>query len=265
MPSKEFIETFSLYRKYRFDVPLSLRNLPIVSINMWCPVDESNQTFNMTNPYHDLEGYADREAAGSVIYVVYRCASCEQYERCYFLNISEELDWIQKVGQFPSWDVAGDANIERMLGSHASYYKRGLITESQGYGIAAFAYYRRIVEEIIDELLEQIADLIPEAEQATYQDALARAKNTRVTSDKIDLVKDMLPPILRPGGMNPLGTLHSVLSEGLHAESDENCLELAASTRQTLAFLTSQVASTQAASKAFTEGMRKLLERKRPG
>jgi hypothetical protein len=137
-----------------------------------------------------------------------------------------------------------------------------LVCESQSYGIGAFAYYRRIVEEIINELLDEITDLIPEAEKPAYEEALAKAKETRVTQDKIDLVKDLLPPILRPDGMNPLGVLHSALSEGLHGQTDEHCLELAEQLRQVLVFLVNQVSATRTAAKSFTASMRTLLDKK---
>ena len=52
--------------------------------------------------------------------------------------------------------------LKDLLGEHKDYFRRGLICESQGYGIAAFAYYRRIVEETIDLLLQQISDLMSE-------------------------------------------------------------------------------------------------------
>jgi hypothetical protein len=62
--------------------------------------------------------------------------------------------------------------------------------------------------------------------------------------------------------MNPLGVLHSALSEGLHAESDDKCLEQAAVVREVLVFLVNQVHASKASAKSFTEGMRKLLEKK---
>jgi len=68
-----------------------------------------------------------------------------------------------------------------------------------------------------------------------------RNQKTRVTQEKIDLVKDLLPTILRPGGMNPLGVLHSELSEGLHAETDANCLENVSHARDILTFLINQI------------------------
>jgi hypothetical protein len=55
--------------------------------------------------------------------------------------------FVQKVGQFPPWSIRVDRNAEQILGQHVEIYKRGLTCESQGYGIGAFSYYRRIVEQ----------------------------------------------------------------------------------------------------------------------
>src|SRR5690554_1107831 len=167
-----------------------------------------------------------------------------------------------KVGQYPAWEVSGEPNIERLLGAHAGYYKKRLICESQGYGIGAFGYYRRIVEETIDELLNEIADLLSGDELEQYRVALQKTKETIVTAEKIELVKDLLPTILRPDGMNPLSALHSALSQGLHAESYEDCLDLAESCREILVFLVNQVAASKQTAKSFTSSMRKLLDKK---
>jgi hypothetical protein len=167
-----------------------------------------------------------------------------------------------KVGQEPPWDITPDRDLEKMLGQHSYFYKRGLICESQGYGIGAFSYYRRIVDEIIDELLSGISDLLSAEELGKYQEALEKTKNTTVTQDKIELVKDLLPPILRPNGMNPLGTLHTILSEGLHNETDDQCIELAMEVREVLEFLVNQITTTKNAGAKFTEGMQKLLDRR---
>ena len=167
-----------------------------------------------------------------------------------------------KIGQYPAWEIAGEPNLEKLLGVNAGYYKKGLICESQGYGIGAYAYYRRIVEKIIDELLDEIAELLSEDEKEKYNLALKKTKQTTVAQEKIVLVKDLLPAILRPNGMNPLSTLHATLSEGLHAESDEVCMEYAESCREILVFLVNQVAASKETSRTFSDRMRKLLDKK---
>ena len=149
-----------------------------------------------------------------------------------------------------------------LLGEHRDYFRRGLICESQGYGIAAFGYYRRIVEETIDLLLEQISALMIDDEKTKYEKALEQTKSTRQATEKIDLVKDLLPLILRPNQTNPLKLLHESLSEGLHADTDDDCLQRAEEVRSVLVFLTTQIASTNRAANAFTTGMKSLLDKK---
>lgn len=145
---------------------------------------------------------------------------------------------------------------------HGDNFKKGLVCESQGYGIGAFAYYRRITEDIIDELLDSISDLIEPEHKKEYDDALAKAKTTRATQDKIDLVKDLLPATLKPDGWNPLGVLHSELSEGLHAASDESCLENAHHVKAILIYLIEAILRSKESAKAFTSSMKSLLDKK---
>lgn len=263
MPYKKFLEEYSLYRKFKVSqLPPRTDGLPVVQINMECPKCSSNQTLVMTNKYWENCEYSNYPVEGLVFRMVYLCVHCQKFERVFYVKVADDKHWLMKVGQFPSWEIKGDVNIEKLLGDHSGYYRKGLVCESQGYGIGAFGYYRRIVEEIIDGLLDEIAELLTNSELLEYQDALAKTKETIVTQEKIELVKDLLPPILRPEGMNPLSALHSALSEGLHAESDEECLEYAETCREILIFLVNQVAASKAASKGFTDSMRKLLEKK---
>ena len=166
-----------------------------------------------------------------------------------------------KTGQFPHWEIKGDTQIEKMLGSHKDYLSQGLICESQGYGIGAFAYYRRIIEEIIDELIKDVGDLIPKDESDRFNEALTKVSETRQTSEKIALVKDLLPTTLQIDDLNPLKILHSKLSEGLHADSDEECLVHAETIRLILVYLASQVTGTKKSKSEFSDGMRRLLEK----
>lgn len=262
MPSAEFLETYPLYRRFKFSVPETLDSLKKVQINMHCQKCGDTRTFAMVNEYWQGFEWANYLAKGEIVHLKYLCVSCREFKRSFFVQLAEDRSSITKVGQMPAWSVKVDADVSLMLGSHQSYLQKGMISESQGYGIGAFAYYRRIVEETIDGLLADVEQLIPESERATFSAALARTKLTRVTSEKIELVQDLLPPILRPDNMNPLSLLHGVLSEGLHADSDERCLALAAEVREILAFLATQIATASRSSSAFTAKMRSLLEKR---
>lgn len=262
MPNKEFLEQYPLYRKFACTVPVVLSALPKPRIKMLCPLCESEQTYQQVNEYYEARPYSNYPTQGSVIRAVFCCSHCDEHERYFFVAVDSDLKWLMKVGQHPSWEIKTDPNIEKLLGNHSGYYKKGLVCESQGYGIGAFGYYRRIVEEVIAELLDEISGLMSGEELTRFSSALEKARATTVAQEKIDLVKDLLPGILRPDGMNPLSALHSSLSEGLHAKSDEVCLEQAAIVRQILVFLVNQVAASKEASKSFTDSMRKLLEKK---
>jgi len=259
MPDREFLEKYPLYRKFNTALPDTFLKLDMPAVHMSCSVCDSEQTFTSKTDHR-----YNMPVNGCVKEFIYNCASCGQFRRHFFLKFSPDGDYVMKIGQEPPWEITPDRTLEKVLGPRAVYYKRGLVCESQGYGIGAFAYYRRIIEEIIDDLLAGVVNLIVAGEERkVYLEALEKVRRTTITQDKIDLVKDLLPPILRPDGMNPLSTLHSVLSEGLHQQTDERCIELAMAVREVLIFLVNQITLTQTAAANFTESMRKILERKK--
>ena len=260
MPDTKFLETYPLYRKFSTDIGCyTFGYITKPPIRMHCHTCDCLQTFNMSNEYYTNYSYDDT-CSGKVIRLVYLCSACKKYERFFLLQFAD--DYVMKVGQCPPWEITPDKKLTELLGEHQDYYKKGLVCESQGYGIGSYAYYRRIVEAIIDSLLDSIGELISEDEKQSYFKALEETKKTTVIQEKIKLVKDLLPEILRPDGMNPLNLLHSTLSEGLHAKTDEECLEIAGSIRDILVFLVNQILQTKESSKKFTTRMRKLLEKK---
>jgi len=262
MPNKEFLEEYSLFRKFMADIPSTLDNLSMPPINMECRNCGSVQTFNMINKYYEDKPHMNYKSNDEKLRLLYKCQSCRSFTRQFQIYISPDLDYYYKFGQYPEWEIKMDKNLEKTLGKQAKTFRKGLVCESQGYGIGAFAYYRRIIEEIIDELLESITDLVETENKEKYLAALEETKKTRVTQEKIELIKDLLPTILRPDGMNPLGVLHSELSEGLHAETDQNCLENASHIKDILTFLINQIIQSKEAAKQFTSSMKSLLEKK---
>lgn len=259
MPNKEFLEDYSLFRRLKIEVPETMNLLDKPAINMECLKCESIQTFKMEKDYNNYHPVytADRKQS-----IVYTCQSCRDFTRQFQVYFSPDNDYMYKFGQYPEWEIKMDKGLEKTLGKHSKTFRKGLVCESQGYGIAAFAYYRRITEEIIDELLESITDLIDEENRDKYITALEETKKTRVTQDKINLVKDLVPSILKPNGINPLGILHSELSKGLHSESDAICLENANHIKNILTFLINQIMKSKESAKDFTQSMKSILAKK---
>lgn len=262
MPHSTFLEEYSLFRKFHCTVPPTVDKFAQVPIHMYCNVCKADQTFNMVNQYYEFFNIMNVSSGDRKIRLLYKCEACKKFERLFFIYVDPELKYFYKIGQYPEWEIKIEKNLEKLLDRHAPNYKKGLVCEAQGYGIGAFSYYRRITEEIIDELLDSISELIETENKKMYSAALAKTKETRVTQEKIDLVKDLLPSILRPNGINPLGVLHTELSEGLHKETDAECLETAEHIRSILEFLINQIIASRQSAKAFTESMKKLLGKK---
>lgn len=260
MPYKELLEEYPLYRKFRIEVPPSMYELPVVPINMHCLCCKSNQTFTLTKEYKN--SFGNLATANSNLTLKYLCQSCKLFVREFLIHIDEDLKFIYKAGQYPAWEIESDRDFEKLLGKHSTIFKKGLVCESQGYGIAAFSYYRRIVDDIIDEMLDLILNIIDAQNLEEYKIALNKTKATKVTQDKIELVKHLLPTILRPNGLNPLDILHSELSEGLHSQSDEKCLETSIHIREILTFMVNQILITNKSALNFTHSMKELINKK---
>ncbi|KKS11271.1 MAG: hypothetical protein UU67_C0078G0005 [Candidatus Daviesbacteria bacterium GW2011_GWB1_41_5] len=278
--NKEFLEKSPLYKKFHnpgFFQWTELRNLPKPAVHMHCIQCDSEQTFNMSNEYYEVDYTLIEKSVGKVFRLRYVCSACTTQLRLFFVYVgkeevtrkndqgqdesSEEI-YVMKAGQIPSWDIELDKELEFMLGDHAQAYRRGLISESQGYGIGAYAYFRRVAEDVIDELLESILDLVPSEEKEKYKGKLEQVKREKNAENKINLVKDLLPQSLNVDGMNPLKELYKVLSEGIHDKTDEECLDKAEAIRGILIFLVNQTVRTKREKSSFTEGMKKLLQGK---
>lgn len=304
MPNAEFLETYSLFRQFKIEIPPRLDDILKPPINMECQSnsckDGKTRTFKMINEYYDTpafgfdvnkrsllytytkEGYISSgsgdftrvtkesidaqqmiNSKGAIVLAVYKCTSCDNFRRVFILRFSPNLGYIQKIGQYPPWDIIIDKNLEEIFADSSDIYKKGLICESQGYGIGSYAYYRRIVEKIIDDLLISIEDLIEKNEDKNiYRETIKQVKREKDATEKIKLVKDLLPASLKPGDWNPLSILYSELSAGLHGETDEECLEKSVLLRSALIFLLKKVKEERETVIKFTETMKKLLEPK---
>lgn len=276
MPNKLFLETYPLLKRFNFTVSYynqKLENLPMPAINMNCKICRSRQTFNMMNEYWENEGTMKAEIWDKTTRLKYRCSACNNFEHIFFVEFikkDENKDdensydgYMRKVGQNPPWEIKINKSLANLLGVYSELYKKGLTCESEGYGIGAYAYYRRIVEGIIDKLLDSIAELIESDEnKEIYTVALASTKNAKDASHKIELVKDLLPVSLTPNGLNPLSIIYTSISEGIHTKTDGDCLELADSIRKSLIFLVEQIFNQKKTRSEFTESMKKLLTKK---
>lgn len=91
---------------------------------------------------------------------------------------------------------------------------------------------------ILDEII-RVAQTIGAGPELLGQ--LNAAKNEEHFSKAVGEIKNALPQVLLVNGQNPLTLLHAALSKGLHAQTDDDCLELARTIRVILADLAERI------------------------
>lgn len=286
----DFFEKYPLYRKFRCELPGSGRMLDkeelYPPIKMSCEECRSTQTFRVAERFLDGEQLRQQELRhqertveyqqgrleevispialpnSCVMVVNYKCSACDRFYYKFMFKVDEDGKSIHKAGQSPPWSILVEEAVKNALGRHVKDYQRGLVCESQGYGIGAFAYYRRIVELVIADLLQDIEELIPDsAEKHKYHNALSNIQGSQSAAVRIEVVKELLPASLRPRNVNPLDILYSALSGGLHDSSDEDCLDIANAVRTTLVYLIGEVAERKRNAREYESKIESVMEK----
>src|SRR5258708_20031763 len=115
-----------------------------------------------------------------------------------------------------------------MIGPDRDMFLKGRQCENHGLGKGAVGAYRGVVENQKNRILGKI--IAVSERLSAPPDVITRLKNAQKETQfarAVESVKNALPQSLLINGHNPLTLLHSALSEGLHAKTDQHCLELA--------------------------------------
>ncbi len=213
----QFLETFPLFRKV--NVGEDFQYLPS-KISLPCVRCEKETTWALRS---------DQPNSFWIYWTgTYSCVLCEkEYIRFYLWRDAQKRE-MMKVGQHPEPSIAIPKPLEKSLKDSAQHYRKGLICFNQGYGIGAVAYFRRVVEEHTNELIDVVAELARAngtAEKEVQQ--ILAAKSERTYDKRLEVASQMIPASLRPGGVNPLGRLHGLLSEALHVQAEDKALKTA--------------------------------------
>ena len=197
-------------------------------------------------------------------FLTFTCRNCKISEKTYAFTSSIDADrknsTLLKYGEQPPFGPHTPTRFITLIGAEREYFLKGRRSENQGLGIAAFAYYRRVVENqkarIFDEII-RVAEKVG-ASRETIDD-LKVARSETQFSKAVGAIKHGVPESLLINGHNPLTLLHSALSEGLHAQSDEDCLELATSIRILLTELVERMATALKEEETLNNAVKRLL------
>jgi hypothetical protein len=241
IPLKEFLESYAANsvqlvtgyyaaRNRGFGGDQYFRAAPL--LKLWCSICKGYRNFD--GKWVHCGTFTAMEAVED--FLKYTCRDCKQGQKTYSLiscAMDEEgLGQIVKVGEYPELHVDIPESLSTLLGQEYALFLRGLTCESRGLGIGAFTYYRRVVES---QKTHFISEILRVAEKtgapADLRDRLRGALTEKQFSRAVDLIKDAIPESVRVDSHNPLKVLHDALSIGVHAESDEKCLQIAHSIR----------------------------------
>lgn len=165
----------------------------------------------------------------------------------------------EKVTHYPRPTIRIPDGIVKVLGESSALYRKALICRNQGFGIAALAYARRVVEDKTNALIEVVEDLAT-ASGVSKEDVarIHAARVERATYDqKLKLASEAIPAALRPDGVNPIGLLYGLISEGLHGKSEQECLKIADEIRDIFEYVFGQLRAQVEDQKGFVAKVKK--------
>ena len=252
MTLKEFFENVppgqtarvpNLAKRFRSDTPLCEIELPPIQLHCASKHCEGIRFFDPTDNSRNA-----RPRARYNFFANYVCRNCKTFHKTYafwaVVHEDETTGDVFKFGEVPPFGPPTPPRVITLIREERDYYLKGRRSENQGLGIAAFAYYRRVVENqkgrIFDEII-RVCDKLGAQDELIGE--LKAAKQETQFSKAMGVIKHAVPQALLIDGHNPLSLLHNALSEGLHAQTDEQCLELAQSIRVVLFDLVERMAN----------------------
>jgi hypothetical protein len=223
----------------------TFRSMLAPNLELHCDVCDGLRTFESSNEYS-----ASLSANNKTVYssLHYACRNCKESVKTYFLIVWGHSDSgvVQKIGEYPTFSPPIPRRLFELIGQgHREMFLKGRRAENRGLGIGAYAYYRRIVEDqkdaIIDEII-QVAKKVGASEETLH--SLTELKDENQFKKAIGELKKGFPEsLLIDGCHNPLLLLHNALSKGIHEMTDQQCLELATSIRLVLSELAERIAN----------------------
>lgn len=212
--------------------------------------------------FDELTGFLSFE-----LHLIGICQACG-HNIDFLLKIESTRSWddrdkgidiiVQKIGQYPPFEIKPDKKVEKYLTDEdLSFYKKALVNFSISYGVGAYAYLRRILENEIERIIEDISKMDFDGVDHV-QAALAAFKKDNAMSNLIKVLNGYLPASLKQLGDNPIRLLYEQLSVGIHSLTDEECLEKAESINFVLTYVIQKIYEEKTESGILKEAMKKL-------
>lgn len=178
-------------------------------------------------------------------FIGYTCSNCGLSSRTFAVQLRlidfDKCECI-KYGEMPNFGPPTPSKLISLVGPDRELFLKGRRCETQGLGIAAFTYYRRVIENQRNRIFDNIIGVAKNT--GNHAEAIAilgAAKKETQFSKSIAMAKSAIFPSLLINGHNPMALLHSALSKGVHELDDGECLAMAESVRVLLGELSEKL------------------------
>jgi hypothetical protein len=204
----------------------------------------------------------DKWKAGTVVYI---CRHCERSWKAFALYAKLKEDFktvaVYKIGEYPPFGPHTPSRVITLIGPDQDLFLKGRRAENRSLGIGAFAYYRRVVENQKDRIIQEIEKVGRRLNAKPEMLATLEAARKETQFKKsMEMVKDAIPESLLISGHNPLTLLHTALSRGLHAQDDATCLGLARDIRIVLTDLAEKISAALKEQTELTQALSRILQ-----
>jgi len=240
----QFIEEYPLYSKFGVDQPIEAADLDHLAFNFHCKEEREIQPFRLiaelpanihssfsANGTQNSSLSADSKIEFTEMFTGI-CQSCERYKIRVIINGATQKDlpkyFIRKIGQYP----APESHAIKMPDELASFlrdesrefYRRALKNMELEYGNGAIVYFRKVIENEIERILEAMINPYSSGDNKIF-DAFSSYKRDGQKTKFIEEVTPLLPESLQEHGASILLVLQDVLYLSPFDLAEKECLK----------------------------------------
>lgn len=197
--------------------------------------------------------------------LLYRCRHCENTTKWFallFYRTEYSVVEVMKFGEIPPFGPHTPARVISLVGPDKELFLKGMQSEARGLGIGAFTYYRRVVDNNWQRLLDEAIKVAKKLNLPS--EALEEAKAEHQFKKAVKMVEDAIPQVLLVDGQNPMTILYKILSVGVHELNDEQCFDLAKNIRVVLVDFADRVENALRERKELQDSLTKLFQADQP-
>ena len=220
---------------------------PILSkprLKLYCPDDFCNglRFFDA----HQTQKVALTEK-WSRLFLHYSCSNCRSRSKIFAImarwNTVADEGEAMKIGEWPPFGPQVSVRLTPLLGQNQALFLMGYRAEMQGLGMGAMVYYRKVIENQKNQMIDEIIRVGRRNHAFDSQiEKLKAARGEKEFKKAVEIISDEIPRALLINGYSPLALLEQALAKGSQVEKDHDALRLAAAIRRILTELAERMA-----------------------